>query len=385
MNIKLAAVLARRAAGEGRVGRALSVTAICAELGISRKTYYAAAGRFAASGLEGLLARSRRPHHSPGQIPASLENAVMLARKQLADEGWDNGGRSIASRLQRDGLVPPSVATINRVLSRRGLVMPQPQKRPRSSWKRFNYAERNGCWQIDAFYWKLADGTPVAVFQLIDDATRLELDTRAAPAETSDAALACFLTAVERHGVPAMLLSDNGLAFSGARRGWRSSLENAAAGLSCRTVQSSPHHPQTCGKNERAHQTCQRWLRKQPTAASLPELQAQLDRYRHAYNTSRPHQALAGKTPAQVAAATPIAQPQPQNVVPQQSVGHFKVKPNGDIGNAQWALSAGRPLKGQILTVIRDGDHLTVLHGSKIIRELTLDLSRHYQPRQPKP
>jgi transposase InsO family protein len=385
VNIKLVAVLARQASGQGSVGRALSVKAICAELGISRKTYYVAAARFAESGFEGLLPRSRRPAHSPGQTPAAMEDAIVRVRKELDDEGLDNGPVSIDGRLRTEGVTPPATATIHRVLTRRGLIIPQPQKRPDSSWKRFNFTERNGCWQIDAFFWKLADGTSAAIFQLTDDCTRLEIDTRAAPRETSEAALACFLTGVDRYGVPSILLSDNGLAFSGARRGWRSSLENAAARLGCKTVQSSPYHPQTCGKNERAHQTCQRWLRRQPAAADLTELQGQLDRYRDIYNNRRPHQALGGRTPAQAAAEAPLAKLQPNTVVPQQSITRFKVKPNGDIGNDHWAMSVGRPLKGQIVTVIRDGDNLTVLHGSKLIRELTLDRSRHYQPRKPKP
>jgi transposase InsO family protein len=387
MNLKLAAVLARRLAlsqdPAGLLSPALNVTAICAEVGISRQTYYVAARAFAEKGLEGLLPQSRRPHHSPNQTSAELEDRVVVARKALEEEGWDCGAVSIADRLRRDGVTPPAPATINRILKRRGLIVAQPQKRPKSSWKRFNYTERNGCWQIDAFYWKLADGAPAAVFQLIDDCTRLELANLVAPAETAEAALACFLDAVARHGVPAMLLSDNGLAFSGRLRGWRSALEIAAAALGVKTVQSSPYHPQTCGKNERAHQTCQKWLRHKPAAATPAELQALLDTYRELYNTIRPHQSLNGRTPAQAAANAPIAEPGPVANAPHPRITQHLVNAHGDIGSQTWALSAGRALKGQRVTVIRDGDHLTVLHGRKLIRELNLDPTRRYQKRNP--
>src|SRR3569833_2029804 len=244
VNMKLAAVLARqaalrKAAENGARVPWVSVTDLCVELGMSRTTYYEAAARFAEHGLEGLLPRSRRPLRSPNQTPAEVEDAEVAARKLLAEEGWDNGAESIACRLRRDGVRPPAVSTINRILSRRGLGVPQPQKRPRSSFKRFNFTERNGCWQIDAFQWKLADGTPTVVFEILDDAARHEIDARAAHGETSDEAVACFLTGVDRHGVPAIQQTDNSPALNGALRGWISDLERAAAALGCKTVHSS--------------------------------------------------------------------------------------------------------------------------------------------------
>jgi transposase InsO family protein len=386
VNTKLAAILARRATYEqvdpGRLGPVLSVTAICRQLGISRPTFYDAEKNFAESGLEGLLPKSRRPLISPGQIPAELEDAIVAARKQLAEEGWNNGAETISRRLTANGVTPPSIATINRALKRRGLVDPQPQKRPKKSWKRFGYEDRNACWQIDAFYWKLADGSGVVVFQLIDDCTRLELAPFVALKETSEAALACFLAGVARWGVPAMLLSDNGLAFTG-RHVWRSQLEIAAAALGCRTVQSSPYHPQTCGKNERAHQTCQRWLRARPAAADMAELQALLETYQHAYNNDRPHQGLGGLTPMQAAAKAAVAQPAAVIAEPEEKISYLIVKRGGDIAVRDWALSVGRRYKGRTVAVIENGDHLSIVLGNQLLRELTLDRSRHFQPRQP--
>src|SRR6185312_2471468 len=81
MDLKLAAIVVRQAAlaqqPEGRIGQALSVVAICAELEISRETYYVAARRYEAEGLTGLLPRSRRPLHSPNRISAKLEDQVL--------------------------------------------------------------------------------------------------------------------------------------------------------------------------------------------------------------------------------------------------------------------------------------------------------------------
>jgi transposase InsO family protein len=389
VNVKLAAVLARESALRetpegGRSPALLSVAAICRELGISRQTFYTARDRFEAEGVLGLLPRSRRPRCSPGQTPVEVEDAVVRLRKQLADDGWDNGAVSIGSWLQREGVVRvPSTATINRILARRGLVVPQPQKRPRASYQRFGYTERNGCWQIDAFVWKLADGTSAVVFEVLDDCTRLELEALAAPSENAEAALACFLTAVDRYGPPAMLLTDNGVAFSGRRRGWQSSLEQAAIALDVRPIPSRPHHPQTCGKNERAHQTCKRWLRHQPAADTLPGLQAQLDTYRQLYNTVRPHQALGGKTPSEAASAVPTATPTASAPSPTSMISTGRVTQVGVVRVSGCDIGIGRRYAGLTVTTIRTGDHVLILNAKTPLAEITLDRSRRYQPANP--
>src|SRR5690349_8848196 len=114
MQVKLAVVLARLSQGER-----VDVRATCRELGISPPTFYKYAARFAASGLEGLFERSRRPLSSPTQTPATTEDRIVSWRKQLAEDGWDNGAQSIFWRMQRAGQSSPSVRTIHRVLVRR--------------------------------------------------------------------------------------------------------------------------------------------------------------------------------------------------------------------------------------------------------------------------
>jgi putative transposase len=74
---------------------------------------------------------------------------------------------------------------VNKVLKREGLVTPQPQKRPKSSFRRFAYARPWDCYQIDATEVKLATGEAVVVFDVLDDCTRLLAACHAAPAETA--------------------------------------------------------------------------------------------------------------------------------------------------------------------------------------------------------
>jgi transposase InsO family protein len=377
MQAKLAAVLAREAAGE-----VVSVTQVCVNLEISRQTYYKYRRRFVLEGLGGLTPRSRRPHRSPGQVSAEVEAAIITTRKVLVEEGWDNGAISIRSRLLSDGVVPvPSTRTIHRLLLRLGLVVATPGKRPRSSYRRFEFPATDDCWQIDAFEHALADGTVVVVFELLDDHSRYQLANLAWPRENGAGAWACVATAIDRYGQPRMLLSDNGLAFSGARRNRRVAFEHNLHALGIKAITSRPYHPQTCGKNERAHQTAQRWLAAHPPAATLAELQTTLDTYRSAYN-DRPHQGIAQHTPAQRRHAghrpsptTPDPRRNPDTTTTTLTVNH-----RGQIRTSTTTIGVGSEWIGTTLTVFNTDGHLLLFHRDTLVRELTIDPTRNYQP-----
>lgn len=379
MEVKLAAVLARLATGER-----MNVTTVCANLAIARSTFYKYQVRFVAYGVEGLLPRSRRPASCPWQTPVAVEDMIVRLRKELAEDGSYDGAISIRYAMLDAGEKPPSTATINRVLRRRGLVVDAPAKRPRSAMRRFEFSRGNACWQIDAFEWILADGVKVAVLQIIDDHSRLEVDSYAADSETCEAAWACWMRAVTRHGVPAMLLSDNGLAFSGARRDRTVAFERNVRALGTATITSSSGHPQTCGKDERAHQTMQRWLRARPAATSLVQLQAQLDTYRSFYN-QRHHQGIDGQRPADRYATAQLAQPTGQPAPTDTKITYALVSATGKAAVDGHIVAVGTRWARARVHVIRQGDQVTMLHGLDLVIELTLDRSRRYQPSGAKP
>src|SRR5262249_13976117 len=252
----------------------VTVSDLCRQNRISRKTFYAWRAAYAKEGASGLEPRSRRPLSSPGQIPARLEQLICRLREQLP---CDNGAQHIHDELRRRGeAVVPSVRTVHRVLVRNGLVIAQPTKRPRSSWLRFEYDRPNACWQIDATHWTLRNGRTVWIIDLIDDHSRKVPAALAAAADTSANAWAAFCRAAADSGVPAKVLSDNGASFTGgALRDTPGMFRTKLAALGVVTANSRPHHPQTCGKLERFHQTLKKWLRRQPRARTLTELQHQ--------------------------------------------------------------------------------------------------------------
>ena len=218
----------------------------------------------------------------------------MRLRKTLTKKGVDAGAETIAAHLQMAGVSPvPAVSTIWRILSRRGFVVAQPQKRPRSSWRTFCAEQPNERWQADITHWRLADGSEVEILNILDDHSRVNLAAHARRITTGRQVVDTFLTAFGRWGMPASVLTDNGAVFTGKQRGeGRVALEIQLGLAGIRLGHSRPYHPQTCGKVERFHQTQKKWLAAQPRAATVAGLQRQLDRFGRYYNTVRPHRAL---------------------------------------------------------------------------------------------
>jgi transposase len=114
--------------------------------------------RYETEGAAAFEPHSRRPRHNPRAVDTALEEHLVRLRKTLAKAGYDAGAATIAAHLARDPNIAkvPAVATIWRILGRRGFVTPQPQKRPRSSWKRFEAQQPNELWQADVTHWHLA-------------------------------------------------------------------------------------------------------------------------------------------------------------------------------------------------------------------------------------
>jgi hypothetical protein len=380
-------------------GDEFNVAARCRDLGVSRQTFYKYVRRFTAEGVDGLRVRSRRPLPSGtssgtdrtsgsgcGPVQA-WEEVLVRVRKQEAEAGWDYGAAAVGMRLrERPDLWPqgatrvPSRSTINRVFAARGQLVRTPQRRPRPAVRRFERARPNELWQYDGFRlgYRLGDRTRPMVLQLIDDCSRLELSLQVATSENHDEVWACFALAVSRYGPPAQMLTDNGTAFSGQRRGWTSQFETNLAALGVESITCQVGHPQTCGKGERAHQRVAKWLARQPVAADREQLQRQLDAYREQYN-HRGHQALAGATPQARFDQGPIATPNPDLEAKTVITDHL-VTSRGAIGVNGKLIGISRRYTGQTATVFRTRDHLAVFIANRLVGQTTIDRTRRYQP-----
>ena len=359
---------------------------VARDYGVSRRWVHELVGRFEAEGEAGLEPRSRRPRRSPHRTPAFLEDEIVKLRKHLAEQGLDAGAHTISVHLERRHGAAPSVATIWRVLSRRGFVVPQPQKRPRSSFVRFEASMPNERWQADITHWRLAHGAEVEILNALDDHSRFLLASDARAVFKAADVVASFHEAATSHGLPASLLTDNGAVFTaGPRGGGRCAIEIECDLVGVKLHHSSPYHPQTCGKVERFHQTLKRWLAKQRPARSVDELQDGLDSFRAYYNDVRPHRAVGRRTPAQAYAARPKAVPSGARVPIHCRVRRDRVDSGGAVtlrhDSRLRHIKVGRRHAGtRVLMLVAGLDVRIVTEDGELLRELVLDPTRDYQP-----
>ncbi|MDX8037657.1 integrase core domain-containing protein [Lentzea sp. BCCO 10_0856] len=366
-----------------------NVSEWCRVNGVDRRTFYRHRARARAEGQ--WQPRSRRPHTIPHATPEPVVAEIVRLRETLAP---DNGADYIRDALtvlateqgwSEQDLRVPSRATINRILARHGLLEINPRKRPRSSWRRFSYARPRDCYQIDATETVLADGAKVVVFDVLDDHSRLLVACHAAHSETSAAATAAITAAFTGHGVPGIVLSDNGGAFTARHlrdNAGPTRFELAVTGAGARLIHSSPYHPQTCGKVERHHQTLKKWLAHQPAPTTLAELQTLLDTHRVRYNTLRGHSALGRRTPQHVwDHAQHHGGPSHPPAQTDATVHHLTADRRGVVSiGRKLRFRTGSEHAGQAITVIRDLDRVTAYTSNgHPIGYIHLDHTKTYQ------
>ncbi len=358
---------------------------------VSRYWVHQLVKRFEAEGEAAYRPRSKRPHSNPRAVGLEVEDRIIRLRKELSKKGLDAGAETIRVHLLRDPdpIQVPSVSTIWRILVRRGFVIPQPRKRPKGAGKRFCAEMPNERWQADITHWHLADGSTVEILNIEDDHSRLDLVSDARTTTTGADVVTSFRRGFRRHGIPASVLTDNGMVFTtrhAGGTGGRNALELELDLLRIQFRHSRPYHPQTCGKVERFHQTQKKWLAAQPPAADLDQLQRQLDRFRAYYNTIRPHRAINRRTPAEAFAARPKAMPSGPRIEPHYRVRRDRVDTTGVItlryNSRLRHIGLGREhARTRVLALIADLN-IRVINAEtgELLRELTLDPNRDYQP-----
>lgn len=364
-----------------------SLRAVASATGRSKSWVQRQVLRYREGGEAALELKRRGPKCPPNRTPDASEDLVVSWRKHLEEFGLDAGARTIAWHLRRDGAPEPSVATIHRILVRRGFVTPQPQKRPRSSWQRFEADLPNECWQPDMTHWQLAGGRKVEIVNFVDDHSRAVMASVALGVAKAPDVVRIFHQAVSRFRLPRSVLSDNGAIYTAMYRGAAASLEIELRALGISFRHGRPYHPQTQGKVERYHLTLKKFLRRQRKARSLPELQAQIDRFVIIYNEERPHQSK-GRTPMDVWLALDKATPilDGEALAPATKVRHDKIDSCGVVTlryrSRLHHIGVGRRHKGtKVLLLVCDLDvRVIAQEDGRKLRHLELDPSIDYQP-----
>ena len=365
-------------------------TEVAARYGVHRGWVYKLKARYQAEGEAAFEPRSRRPMTSPTAIPADVVELIVRLRKQLAEQGLDAGPDTIAWHLRHHHQRTVAVSTISRYLSRLGLVVPEPNKRPKASYIRFAADQPNQCWQADFTHYRLANGAEVEILSFLDDYSRYALSVTAHHRVTGPIVLAAFRRTCSTYGVPASTLTDNGLVFTtrySGGRGGRNGFETELHRLGVVQKNSRPNHPTTCGKVERFQQTLKKWLAAQPVQpTTLEELQALLNRFIAQYNQHRPHRSLPHQaTPATAYAAHPKAAPGDRSRDTHNRVRTDRVDNTGKVtlrhGGRLYSIGIGRThARTRVLILVQDL-HIRIVNAAtgELLRELTLNPTKRYQ------
>ena len=240
------------------------VAEVAAAYGVSRSWAYELLARHRDEGEAAFEPRSKAPKTSPGATPPETVELVLRLRKQLLEAGHDAGAETIAWHLTHHHNLTLSRATIHRILTRHGAITPEPKKKPKSSYTRFEAAMPNECWQSDFTHYPLTDTTTfpkgVEIISWLDDCTRYALHVSAHRAITTPIVTATFRESAGQHGIPASTLTDNGMVYtvrlaSIGHRGGRNGFEQQLHDWHVVQKNSRPNHPTTCGKAERFQQT----------------------------------------------------------------------------------------------------------------------------------
>src|SRR5215467_4851680 len=273
------------------LSRNVRVGEVARAYGVARSWIYTLLARYRAEGEAAFETRSRRPKSFPSALADATVALIIELRKDLTGQGLDAGPDTIAWHLEHHHQIRVSPATVSRYLARAGLVAPEPRKRPRSSYVRFEADLPNQCWQSDFTHYPLADGTGTEILTWLDDHSRLALRVTAHHRVTGPIVVAQFRAAIAQHGAPASTLTDNGMVFTtrlSGGRGGRNGLETELRHLGTTQKNGRPNHPQTQGKVERFQQTLKKWLTAQsPQPATLAQLQTLLDEFASCYNHQR--------------------------------------------------------------------------------------------------
>jgi transposase InsO family protein len=371
---------------------------VAAQYGVSESWLFELLARYRVEGETAFEPHSRRPHSVPTTTPTETIDLILELREKLTATGLDAGPDTIGWHLEHHHSTVVSRATISRYLSRHGLVVAEPKKKPKSSYIRFQAEQPNETWQSDFTHYRLTrpDGRPGAdteILTWLDDCSRYALSVTAHHRVTGPIVLTTFRQTVAEHGIPASTLTDNGMVFTtrlAGGKGGRNQLEAELRRLNVAQKNGRPWHPQTQGKVERFQQTMKKWLRAQPEQpTSIDDLQALLDAFVEEYNDHRPHRSLEHRaTPATVYTTRPKATPNngQRDHDTHDRVRRDRVDKSGKVTlryrGRLYSIGIGRThARTRVIILVQDLQ-IRIIDATtgELLREMTLDPTRRYQP-----
>jgi transposase InsO family protein len=353
-----------------------SVSDVAMRYGVVRQTVHDWLRRYAADGMAGLADKSSRPARCPHQMAPTTEARIIELRR--ANPGW--GPRSIHSRLRQDGIEPlVSRSAIYRALIRNNLISPTPRKRKRSDYLRWERMRPMELWQMDVMgRVKIKDGTECSVVTGIDDHSRYCISAKVVRRATAKPVCEALTEAINRYGLPEIVLTDNGKVFTGrfGRVKGEVLFDRICRENGIRHILTAPYSPTTTGKVERMHKTMRSELLNNAVFESVEDAQIAVDNWAYHYNHHRPHQGIGDVAPIErFKLASPqfpeLGPPEPDVVAEQVLLGPGmitrKINRSGYVAIASVKYHVGKWLAGQTAVITTSNRLVTITHNGVII------------------
>lgn len=346
---------------------AWTMTELCDQYAISRKTGYKWVGRFDADGRAGLAERSRRPHVSPSATDPAIVARLCEARRRHPT--WS--ARKLIAVLRRDdpAVAWPARSTGCALLKAQGLVRtPRRRTRVRAPHTALKPMTRpNEVWTTDfKGEFRTGDGRYCYPLTLRDGFSRYVLRCAALPRKAGDVTRAQFERAFREYGLPERLRSDNGEPFAGTGLTRLSRLSAWWIRLGIHPERIALGHPEQNGSHEQFHRVLKAETAR-PPAASLTRQQQRFHRFCAEYNDDRPHEALQDQPPASCYTSSP--RPFPARLPPLDYPGHMEVRRVSPFGQLSWrgrALYLTEVLGGEDIALEEVADGLWSLYFATV-------------------
>jgi putative transposase len=283
-----------------RLEQGETMTELCREYGISRKTGYKLRERFRELGPMGLYDQSRAPERIPHKTREEIVELLVEARKKHPT--W--GGKKLRARLMKEqpGIEMPAPSTIADILKRKGLVECRKRRRgtpPYEAPLRKAKAPHD-VWCADfKGQFRLGNGKLCYPLTITDRYSRMILCCEALESTNVESALAVFDKTFREHGLPRVIRTDNGVPFATRGLLGLSPLSVRWLRLGVWPERIALAHPEQNGQHERMHLVLKQETTR-PSAANMLAQQERFDRFVHEYNHERPHEALEQRTPDSV-------------------------------------------------------------------------------------
>jgi transposase InsO family protein len=360
-----------------------TLTELCDQFGISRKTAYKHLARYAAGGLKGLQARSHRPHRSPQRTEADVEALILAERRR--HRTW--GPKKIQFVLEtKHGLAtPPACSTIGGILARHGLSVRR-RRRP-GAYPALNDSltqptQPNEVWTFDFKGWfALRNGQRCDPLTVCDRYSRYLLALRAQPNQQFKGTLRTCRDLMRQVGRPEVIRTDLGSPFASNGLGRLSSLSVWWIEQGIEVEFTRPASPQDNGSHERMHRDLEAEIAQSPSP-TFPAQQRRFDRWRHTYNHERPHESLDQQCPADFyhPSARRINENDRHLVYPR----HFEVKvvsTSGFLAHEGRSYHVGEVFGGKRIGLHHAADGQTELHFANVhLGNLTLNPDDPWRP-----